>query len=188
MEHANLTLVISGNPVGKMRPRFARIQEGVRTYQHSKEKTAEEIWAWKAKALIPPDFQKIPKGCAVHLDMEFRLARPTSHFGAGRNRGILKPSAPVEHMQLPDIDNCEKFVADVMTKMLGIWADDCQIVSSMACKRWTDPGEDAQTTVWLDWDEDEAERLRPAQVIRDAKADERRRQRALEKRQKRGGK
>jgi len=178
-----LELHIPGDPIGKKRPRFARIGKDVRTYKDPKEETAEGIWAWKAKALIPSGFQKIPKGCAVHLDIQFQFVRPSAHFGTGRNRDKLKPSAPVEHTQTPDVENCEKFACDVMTKMLEIWADDCQVVSCMSSKQWADSGEEGETRIWVDWDEAEAERLRPAQAIRDAKAEERRRQRAIEKRQ-----
>jgi len=81
-----------------------------------------------------------PVGVAIGVFMVFRLPRPKSHYGTGKNAGKLKDSAPQYHTQRPNIDNLEKFVADYMTGVA--WVDDCQIVKCVTQKEWTDgPGE-----------------------------------------------
>jgi len=76
----------------------------------------------------------------VWLHVAFSFPRPKSHMGTGRNAGKLKPSAPVRHVQRPDVDNLAKGVMDAMTQA-GVWRDDDQIVRLIVAKAWCDPGE-----------------------------------------------
>ena len=61
----------------------------------------------------------------VLMNATFVFSRPLSHFGTGKNAGILKANAPYWHTSKPDRDNCEKFCMDAMTKTF--WHDDGQV-------------------------------------------------------------
>lgn len=62
-------------------------------------------------------------GGAVRVEVEFWLPRPKSHWGTGRNKGKLKPSAPRLHTTQPDRDKLERAVNDALTTA-GVIRDD----------------------------------------------------------------
>ena len=68
----------------------------------------------------------------IKLGIEFYLIRPKGHYGTGRNRNYLKPSAPLNHKTKPDLDKLVRAVQDALTKV--IWHDDSQIVCVSAAK------------------------------------------------------
>lgn len=57
----------------------------------------------------------------------FTFPRPAHHYGTGRNAGVLKASAPREHIGTPDIDKALRAMFDAFTAA-GVWADDKQAV------------------------------------------------------------
>lgn len=59
------------------------------------------------------------------LKCEFRMQRPKSHYGTGKNSDKLKMSAPYYHTIKPDMDNLKKMVMDCLTGI--VWVDDCQV-------------------------------------------------------------
>lgn len=67
----------------------------------------------------------------------FYFKRPKSHYGTGRNSDKLKPSAPQEHIYVPDLSNLEKLVEDALSKGYA-FHDDKQIVgrSPDSFKAW----------------------------------------------------
>ena len=68
------------------------------------------------------------------LTVYFYLPRPKAHYGTGRNAGILKDSAPVEHLTMPDLDKLVRAVGDALTRLA--WRDDSQIVAWHAYKQY----------------------------------------------------
>jgi Holliday junction resolvase RusA-like endonuclease len=68
------------------------------------------------------------------VEFIFVRARPASHFGTGRNRGVLKPSAPVFPSTRPDALKLGRAVEDALTGVL--WRDDAQIVNEYLFKRY----------------------------------------------------
>lgn len=60
--------------------------------------------------------------------------RPKAHFGTGKNAGKLKPSAPVHHQQVEDLDNLVKFYLDCLNGI--VYLDDCQVIRIYAEKQW----------------------------------------------------
>lgn len=76
------------------------------------------------------------------LKCMFYINRPGGHYGSGRNKEKLKPSAPVYHLQEPDLDKLVRAVQDSLTKLL--WQDDKQVVTIGAVKvwihKWQEPG------------------------------------------------
>ena len=66
--------------------------------------------------------------------MTFTFSRPKSHYGSGRNAGIVKASAPKWHISSPDVDNLVKFVLDALNGRF--WLDDKCIVYLKATKSY----------------------------------------------------
>ena len=56
----------------------------------------------------------------VSVTVDFYLPRPKAHYSTGRNAGALKPSAPAEHLTMPDLDKLTRAVGDaLMSPRLG---------------------------------------------------------------------
>ena len=68
----------------------------------------------------------VPLDGPITLILVCVYPRPGSHFGTGRNAGVLKETAPFWHDQTPDWDNVGKFVGDALNGMF--WKDDRLIV------------------------------------------------------------
>jgi Holliday junction resolvase RusA-like endonuclease len=67
----------------------------------------------------------------------FRRPRPRSHYGTGRNRGFVKPSAPAFPTTRPDALKLARGVEDALTGV--VWTDDARIVTELLEKRWGEP-------------------------------------------------
>lgn len=76
----------------------------------------------------------------VFLTITYRLPRPQSHFGTGRNAGLLKPGVPRYCGTKPDLSKVMRAVEDSITDA-GIWVDDCKVVHDTQWKLYCDPGE-----------------------------------------------
>jgi hypothetical protein len=81
------------------------------------------------------------------------IERPSSHFGTGRNAGILKPSAPLRPgagQYGGDIDNFAKLVKDALNKVA--YHDDAQIAEFLTPfgKWFADDGGMPRTEVILE--------------------------------------
>lgn len=74
----------------------------------------------------------------VDLALMFNFPRPKSHYGTGRNEGVLKDRAPKHHIQRPDVDNLAKCVLDALNGIF--WRDDTIIYRLMVVKRWSERG------------------------------------------------
>lgn len=89
---------------------------------------------------------------AVRLSVVFFFKRPKAHFGTGRNAGILKKTAPVEHTQKPDLDKLVRLLCDALSAT--VWRDDSQVVEYGCVRRaWTTSQERAEVKVeWLGYE------------------------------------
>jgi len=63
----------------------------------------------------------------VHVQARFYSPRPRSHFGTGRNAGVLKPTAPLYVTTTPDVDKLVRSTLDGL-KEAGIYRDDSLVV------------------------------------------------------------
>ena len=70
----------------------------------------------------------------ITLQIEYRFARPKSHYGSGRNVRVLKPSAPEHHVQAPDVSKLTRAVEDALTGVL--WQNDGQVWQERHRKVW----------------------------------------------------
>jgi Holliday junction resolvase RusA-like endonuclease len=74
---------------------------------------------------------------AVHLALTFFFARPKSHYGTGRNAGVLKDSAPARHTKKPDLSKLTRAVEDALSGI--VYLDDSQVVWQDCGKGYGDP-------------------------------------------------
>ena len=68
----------------------------------------------------------------VSLEVCFCFTRPKSHYGTGRNKKTIKPSAPTCHTKKPDITKLLRAVEDALTGI--VCGDDSQIIRQLATK------------------------------------------------------
>ncbi len=70
----------------------------------------------------------------VNLSLNFCRPRPKSHFGTGRNAGVLKAAAPKYPTQRPDTLKLARAIEDALTGV--IWHDDSQVCRHVLSKDW----------------------------------------------------
>ena len=83
---------------------------------------------------------------AVKVEMVFSYQRPASHFGTGRNAGVIKRSAPFWKKTRPDLSKLVRAVEDAMVDS-GLLHDDGQIAILEARKSYDRP-HGVKVTVW----------------------------------------
>lgn len=110
-----MRIEVSMRPVGKGRPRFARVGAGVRSYTPAKTKNAEEViaLAWKTQS-----GEKIEG--AVQLKLTAVFAPPKS-ISKKKQEELI--GTPYEHKT--DLDNIVKLVCDALNGKA--WADDSTV-------------------------------------------------------------
>lgn len=74
---------------------------------------------------------------ACELRCTFVFKRPDSHFGTGRNAGVLKDSAPLyPELTGADLDKLERAIMDALTGI--VWKDDRRVVTGHHRRRYGD--------------------------------------------------
>ena len=137
------TIRAYGTPKGQ--PRVKAYVRG----RHAGVYTPDTANAWKMEVreavLREPERPATTKPVIVTL--AFFMPRPKSHF---RSNGTLKPSAPVYHIQKPDVDNLAKAVLDVLTD-LQVWEDDAQVDNLSVTRSWAGTGCEPGCAIVLRW-------------------------------------
>lgn len=82
-------------------------------------------------------------GLALRLEILFRLARPTGHWGQGKNAGKLKPNAPAYPLSKPDSSKLLRAIEDTLNKV--VFDDDSRIVRTHMDKVYADAGNEGAT-------------------------------------------
>jgi len=85
----------------------------------------------------------------VAVRLRFWLTRPASHYGTGRNKAVVKPSAPRRPAGRPDVDKLARAVLDGLT-MGGAFADDSQVVDLQASKWYVTDGDAAGCVITVE--------------------------------------
>ena len=132
---STLAFTITGEPKGQPRPRaFARKMGAVHVARFYDSDVADQ-WKYAVKRalfeILEENRWELTLG-PVSISMCFSMSRPKSHTGA---KG-LKPSAPVQHIGKPDVDNLAKLILDQITRSGCVWRDDSQVVSLHVHKFW----------------------------------------------------
>lgn len=122
---------VEGKPVAQPRARACWRGRHAGVWNPPKAK------GWKALVSLacPAKIKHKAFAGPVALSLAFSFARPPGHSGTGRNAGSLKRSAPLRHIQKPDLDNLAKSTMDALTEA-GVWRDDCQVVGLEMVKAW----------------------------------------------------
>lgn len=124
-EHQVINIFVEGIPVPQGRPRFARVGQGVRTYDPPKSKKWKELVGWTV--IAHPDCPSEPMHGPVSLVLSFYLPRPQR----------MAKDAEEPHIKKPDKSNLEKGIEDALTGI--VWKDDSQIVESHTFKQYVLP-------------------------------------------------
>lgn len=114
--HESAMVTVSDNNSGRLQKRRKEVVEQV---------TAQ------IEGYVLPD-EKAP----LAVEATFYKGRPVSHFGTGRNSGVLKGSAPAFPAVVPDATKLWRALEDDLTSVL--WHDDSRIVSQLVRKRYGD--------------------------------------------------
>lgn len=78
----------------------------------------------------------------VFVRLMFTFIRPKGHLNA---KGLLKPSAPIDHSKRPDLDKLCRSTLDGLTGAL--FADDSQVAFMVASKEYASPGQREGATI-----------------------------------------
>lgn len=115
-----------GTPAAQPRPRMTRTGRAYNPPTADAWKAAVKA-AWRLASTSAEPFTGHLK---IHL--QFMIPRPKSHL---TSKGTLTKSAPLHHVQKPDLDNLAKGVLDALTNA-SAYRDDCQIVELRVGKVW----------------------------------------------------
>lgn len=112
-----------GLPVaqGSKNPWGGESAKGLKPWRQDIRKAALEAMEGEPPTLSP-----------VQVRMTFVFPRPKSHYGTGKNAGVLKTRAPLHRTSAPDLDKLIRAVGDAMTGV--VVRDDAQICSIEAHK------------------------------------------------------
>ena len=127
---AVIILEIHGNPVAQGRPKFFRRGNFVGAYNPQGKEDD------KLKLLFKQQWGNRPLlSGPVKMRVYFHMQRPQYHFRSGKNRNLLKDSAPAIHTFKPDIDNLLKKVYDCLNQV--VWVDDALVYSCSVTKGYS---------------------------------------------------
>lgn len=137
-----VAFTIPGDPVGKGRPRFARVGNFVKAYTPKKTQTYEDIVryhaleAWQGRALLD--------GAPIQLDVHCYIAVPASW--SKKKRAAALVFGGLRPIGKPDADNFLKLVADALNGV--IYRDDSAIWDARVTKQYS---EVARTEISMTW-------------------------------------
>jgi len=132
----DLFLVIPGKPRTQGSLTLWRGGDGKERAKHS-EHTANHRNLVVGLALQGWGRPATEAGVAVRIVARF--ARPASHYGTGRNAGVLKPGAPKWPTTRAggDLDKVARLVLDAL-EIAGVYKDDSQVVALRAEKEYAE--------------------------------------------------
>lgn len=96
--------------------------------------TSKKVGPWRnAVRTETQSVITVPFDGPVKVEVSFYLPRPKSHYGTGRNAGVLKTTALRYPTGVPDIDKLCRSTLDGL-KEGGAYHDDAQVVHLVASK------------------------------------------------------
>ncbi|MDR1408873.1 MAG: RusA family crossover junction endodeoxyribonuclease [Oscillospiraceae bacterium] len=126
--------VISGEPVGKGRPRF--VKKTGRTYTPDKTVFYENLVRQAYRSKYGTDRFLINQAVSVEIVAYF--AMPKSASKAKRERMLNDSSCESYVTKKPDADNIAKIICDSLNVVA--WHDDSQVADCRVQKRWAEQG------------------------------------------------
>lgn len=142
---SSLTVHVIGNPVQQGSKVANRFGGGVRDTNAKKLKPwRAEVAGCVAQAMNETGWATLD--CPVQVDLVFFHHRPASHYGTGRNAGVLKASAPAWKSTAPDIDKLTRAILDALTDSRAI-RDDARVARLLVEDRYADAATGARITI-----------------------------------------
>lgn len=123
-----LAFTVPGDPVGKGRPRFARVGKGMRAYTPAATKSYEQAVALLARASLG---RRGPLQGPLAVRIDAWCPIPASWSRRKHAQALDEHLMPTTK---PDIDNVAKAVLDALNEIA--FADDAQIVDLTCSKRY----------------------------------------------------
>ena len=120
------------------------VPEGTRrAYLTASNRKALKPWEARITSAAIAAWDGEPSAGPIMVSLVFRFARPKSHYGTGRNAGVLKLSAPTYPIgSRNDIDKLERAMLDGLTGV--VFGDDGQVVRVTTDKLYGRPGVDVR--------------------------------------------
>lgn len=132
MTSYELTVYGNAEPAGSKRA-FYRPSLGVRVVDANPKSREWKNLVAQAAGHIANGLLEGP----LLLEATFYRPRPSSHYGSGRNKTVIKDSAPAFPIVRPDTTKLLRAIEDALK---GVWyRDDAQIVDQIVKKRWGTP-------------------------------------------------
>ena len=146
-----ITLEVFGTPApkGSSRPMLNRKTGKAFTFKGGSPQNAEKLTTWdnnvRAAAASACGSVGAPPfvDTALFVAILFRLARPSGHWGKGKQAGQLSRTAPLLPRGKPDIDKLARSTLDSMTGI--VFDDDSRIVQLVLSKVYAAPGGEGAT-------------------------------------------
>ena len=126
-DNETICLSVFGKPAGSGSKTAYKTPEGkmIVTPASKYQKPWQEAVKW---TFLQSEYTKmIPLTEPLTVDIIFVFVRSKSHYGAGKNAGKLKVSAPAYPDKRPDIEKLARSTNDALTGLA--WKDDSQIVN-----------------------------------------------------------
>ncbi|MFF7234161.1 RusA family crossover junction endodeoxyribonuclease [Streptomyces sioyaensis] len=102
--------------------------------------SSKKVKPWRTAVATEAEKADFGEPPYVRVVAWFYLPRPKSHYRSGRFAHLLKPSAPRLPGKYPDVDKLARSTLDAL-RMGGAYADDAQVVTLHAHKRFAEFGE-----------------------------------------------
>lgn len=99
---------------------------------------AGKDWRFDVKRFASEAYKGPPMEGPLEVEFVFQISRPNGHFGTGKNRCVVRESAPEYPTTRPDLLKYARSLEDACTGIL--WADDSQIVVERLQKVYGIPG------------------------------------------------
>lgn len=147
-----LEIDICGRPASGGSKTTGQKKDGTRFVRPASKFT--KPWMERVAEHARAEYQDSPVTCSVGFSMVFRIARPANHFGTGKNKSVLKGTAPLRHRQDPDTTKLVRSTEDALSRI--VWKDDNQVDAQRTGKRWTLYGESPGVHIII-WNNDEIE-------------------------------
>jgi Holliday junction resolvase RusA-like endonuclease len=131
----SIDLTILGTPAPSGSKKAIPTAKGWRV-KDTNEK-AKKAWAGRIADVVGERWLDRPRlDGAIVVEFTFLRTRPANHYGTGRNRGVLKDSAPAFPTTRPDGLKLARTVEDALTGVL--WTDDARVARHYLGKDYAD--------------------------------------------------
>ncbi len=139
---AGLGIWVPGLPAPQGSKRH--VGRGVMVESSKHVKPWREAVKWAAREAADASSWEMADGPVV-LSVVFLFIRPKSHYGTGKNSGVLKKDAPIYITRKPDLSKLIRSTEDALVDA-GVIRDDSLIVEIAAFKRY---GKNQGAQIWI---------------------------------------